>query len=72
MGGVDSWLKEHAVLHTTTGAYDPHARSLVEESIASHKRRTRCLLHQANESVVEPIVLELQAFVDGTESDLLS
>ena len=30
VGAVDSWLREHAVLHTTTGAYDPNANSLVE------------------------------------------
>ena len=25
MGVVDSWLKEHMVLHTSTGAYDPNS-----------------------------------------------
>ena len=47
MGVVDSWLREHAVLHTR-GAYDPNANTLAEESIASRKRGTRCLLYQAN------------------------
>ena len=32
MGAVDDWLGEHAVLHTTTGAYDRNANSLVEET----------------------------------------
>ena len=31
MGAADSWLREHTVLHTTTGAYDPNANSLIEE-----------------------------------------
>ena len=51
MGTVDNWLREHAVLHTTTGAYDPNANSLVEESLGSRKRGVRCLLHQANAPV---------------------
>ena len=48
MGASDDWLKEHPVLHTTTGAYDPNANSLVEESVGARKRGIRCLLHQAN------------------------
>ena len=48
MGAVDDWLREHAVLHTTTGAYDPNADSLVGESVGARKRSSRCLLHQAN------------------------
>ena len=28
VGAVDGWLREHAVLHTTTGAYDPNATVL--------------------------------------------
>ena len=51
MGAVDDWLREHAVLHTTTGAYDPNAHNLVEESVGARKRGIRCLLHQANASV---------------------
>ena len=48
MGAVDDWLREHTILHTTTGAYDPNANSLVEESVGARKRDIRCLLHQAN------------------------
>ena len=51
MGAVDSWLREHAVLHTTTGAHDPNANSLIEESVGARKRGIRCLLHQANAPV---------------------
>ena len=51
MGAVDSWLREHAVLHTTTGAYDPNANSLIEESVGARKRGIRCLLHQAHAPV---------------------
>ena len=51
MGAVDIWLREHAVLHTTTGAYDPNANSFVEESVGARKRGVRCLLHQANAPV---------------------
>ena len=32
---VDDWLREHAVLHTTTAAYDPNANCLVEESVGA-------------------------------------
>ena len=48
MGAVDSWLREHTVLHTTSGAYDPNTNSLIEESVGAQKRGNRCLLHQAN------------------------
>ena len=41
----DEGLREHAVLHTTTGAYDPNANSLIEESVGARKRGIRCLLH---------------------------
>ena len=51
MGAVDDWLSEHTVLPTTTGAYDPNANSLVEESVGARKRGIRCLLHQANAPV---------------------
>ena len=51
MGAVDDWLREHTVLHTTTGAYDPNANSLVEESVGARKRGIRCLLHQASAPV---------------------
>ena len=51
MGAVDDWLREHAVLHTTTGACDPNANSLVEESVGARNRGIRCLLHQANARV---------------------
>ena len=46
-GAVDSWLREHTVLHTTTGACDPNANSLIEEIVGARKR----LLHQANAPV---------------------
>ena len=39
MGAVDNWPREHAVLHTTTGAYDPNANSLVEESVSRRASR---------------------------------
>ena len=42
MGPVDDWLREHTVLHTTTGAFDPNANSLVEESVGARKRGIRC------------------------------
>ena len=48
MGEVDDCLREHTVLHTTSGAYDPNANSLIEESVGAGKRGVRCLLHQAN------------------------
>ena len=48
MGAVDDWLREHTVLHTTAGAYDPNANSLIEESVGARKRGIRCLLHPAN------------------------
>ena len=48
MGAVDSWLRERAVLNTTSGAYDPNANSVAERSIGSRKRGRMCLLHQAN------------------------
>ena len=51
MGAVDDWLREHTVLHTTTGACDPNANSLVEESVGARKRGIRCLLHQVNAPV---------------------
>ena len=51
MGVIDSWLKEHIVLHTPTGAYDPNAKSLVQGSVGSRKRGTRCVLHQADAPV---------------------
>ena len=51
MGAVDNWLRERTVLHTTTGAYDPNANSLIEESVGARKRGIRCLLHQANAPV---------------------
>ena len=51
MGAVDDWLREHTVLHTTTGACDPNANSLVEESVGARKRGIRCLLCQANAPV---------------------
>ena len=51
MGAVDDWLREHTVLHTTTGACDPNANSLVEESVGARKRGIRCLLHIANAPV---------------------
>ena len=38
MGAVDDWLREHAALHTTTGPYDPNAKSVVEESVGARKR----------------------------------
>ena len=47
MGAVDDWLREHTVLHTTTGVHDANANSLVEESEGARKRGIRCLLHQA-------------------------
>ena len=37
MSAVDNWLREHAVLHTTTGAYDPNTNSLIEESVSARK-----------------------------------
>ena len=51
MGAVDDWLREHTVLHTTTGAYDPNANNLIEESVGARKPGIRCLLHQANAPV---------------------
>ena len=48
MGVIDSWLKEHVVLHTPSDAYDPNAKSLVQASVGSRKRGTRCVLHQAD------------------------
>ena len=39
MGAIDDWLREH----TTTGAYDPNANSLVEESVGARKRGLRCV-----------------------------
>ena len=48
MGAVDNWLRKHAVLHTTTGAYDPNATRLVEHSVGARKRGIKCLLHQTN------------------------
>ena len=33
MGVVDDWLTEHAVLHTTPGAYDPNAESFVKKVV---------------------------------------
>ena len=51
MGAVDDWLREQTVLHTTTGAYDPNANSLIEESVGARKRGIRCLVHQANAPV---------------------
>ena len=48
MGALDDWLSEHTVLHTTTGAHDPHANILVEECVGARKRGIRCLLHQAD------------------------
>ena len=48
MGVVDSLLNEHIVLHTTSGAYDPKSKSLVQGSVGSRKRGTRCVLHQAD------------------------
>ena len=51
MGAVDDWLRERTVLHTTTGACDPNANSLVEESVGARKRGIRCLLHQPNAPV---------------------
>ena len=50
-GAVDDWLREHTLLHTTTGAYDPTANSLVEESVGARKRGIRCFLQQANAPV---------------------
>ena len=50
-GAVDDWLREHTVLHTTTGASDPNANSLVQESVGARKHGIRCLLHQANAPV---------------------
>ena len=47
VGAVDNRLRKHAVLHTTTGAYDPNANSLVEESVGARKRGIRCLWPQA-------------------------
>ena len=35
MGAVDDRLREHTVLHTTTGASDSNANSLVEESVGA-------------------------------------
>ena len=35
MGAIDDWLREHTVLHTTTGAYDPNVNSLDEESVGA-------------------------------------
>ena len=51
MGAVDDWLREHTVLHTTAGANDPNANSLIEESVGARKRGIRCLLHPANAPV---------------------
>ena len=45
MGAVDVRLREHAALHTTTGAYNQNANSFVEESVGAQKRGT--ILHQA-------------------------
>ena len=53
LGAVKNWLREHVLLHTTTGAYDPNATSLVEESVGARKRGILCLLHQANVSVAK-------------------
>ena len=84
MGAVESWLREHATLNTSTGVYDPDG---------SLKRGTRCLLNQAKlwptaaehanaiynhsnwsvpgqRDVVEPIILEQRNFVGEGESDL--
>ena len=44
VGAVDNWLRELAVLHTSTGAR--------EVSVGARKRSIRCLLHQANAPVV--------------------
>ena len=41
MGAVDDWLRENAVLHTTTGSYDPNANSLVEECVGARNRGFR-------------------------------
>ena len=83
MGAVDDWLREHALLHTTTGAYDPNVHSLVEESVGAQKRGIRCAEH-ANEvynhskrsvprqsDAMEPIELERRAFAGQAECDLL-
>ena len=57
MGAVDDWLREHAVLHTTTGAYDPNANSFAEENVASDvsciKRTHLCLWPDAAEHANE-------------------
>ena len=50
MGVVGDWLREDAVLHTTTGAYDPNANSLKRVLVLGNVV-CRCLLHQANASV---------------------
>ena len=63
MGAVDDWLREHAVFHTTTGAYDPNANSLVEESVGARERGIRCLLHQAH----APVCLWLDAAEHANE-----
>ena len=51
MGAGDDLLREHSVLHTTTGAHDPNANSLVEESVGARKRGIQCHLHLANAPV---------------------
>ena len=51
MGAIDYWPRERTVLHTTNGAYDPNANSLVEESVGARKRGIRCLLHQGSAPV---------------------
>ena len=44
-------LREHAVLHTTKGAYDPDENSVAEGGFGPRKRGTRCPLHLANAPV---------------------
>ena len=63
MGAVDDLLREHKVLHTTTGCYDPNAISLVEErglvlenvvcDVSCTKRMHRCVCGHAAEHANE-------------------
>ena len=57
MGAVDDWLREHA------GAYDPNAKSLVEESVGARKRDIRCLLYHGK----APVCLWLDAAEHANE-----
>ena len=81
MGAEEDLLREHTVLHTTTGACDPNASSLVEESVGARKTWYSMSLAPTNahkiynhikrtvpgqNDVVEPSVLERRAFSGQT------